>query len=170
MQTDSSHVPWHHPAFWQEANLTFEHLLQLHTVALVECRDIAFRLKEKLASTFPPMDWLCRQTCPDCTDVCCQRAWVWVDFKDLLFLHLAGIAVPEQQLLSRQGERCRYFGAGGCRLDRIQRPFVCTWYLCPSQTRLLVAQPDEKQRLSDTLRGIKALRLQMEDLFVQTIA
>lgn len=167
MQTDTSPVPWHHTVLWREANETLTYLLKRNADALVECRSRALLLEENLVSIFSLMNLLCRQTCPKCTDICCQRAWVWVDFKDLLFLHLTNVAVPEQQLLSSQGDQCRYFGIGGCRLDRIQRPFICTWYLCPSQTDLLYTQPEEKHRLTNTLRCVKDLRRQMEDLFIE---
>ena len=115
------------------------------------------------------MDHLCRRTCPDCTNVCCRRAWVWAEFKDLLFLHLAGIPVPDQQLLDHQGDRCRYKNPDGCRLDRIQRPFVCTWYLCPSQTRFLDHQSAEKHNLSRILEQIKNDRKRMEASYIRAI-
>jgi hypothetical protein len=102
-------------------------------------------------------------------EVCCRRAWVWVDFRDLLFLHLAGIPVPDHQLLSREGNSCRYGGSSGCRLDRIQRPFVCTWYLCPAQTRILRKQPAEMKLITASLQQIKRLRHKMEMSFIRAL-
>jgi len=167
MRNNRAHVPWHYPSLWREANRTTAYLIRKNADALTACRCRAVQLRAKIASTFPLMDWLCRETCPDCVDNCCQRAWVWIDFKDLLYLHLADVPVPAQQMLRRQGDHCRYHVSDGCRLDRSQRPFVCTWYLCPPQKRILDAWPIEKRQLSDMLDGVKALRRQVEDLFVQ---
>ena len=164
-----SAIPWHTPALWQEANTSLKHILQHHGPALDESRRLAHRLKQQLTSTFPLMNRLCRKTCPDCMEVCCRRAWVWADFKDLLFLHLADIPLPERQLVCRQGDHCRYESPDGCQLDRIQRPFVCTWYLCPAQTRILRKQPAEAERLLNTLIQIKRRRRQMEDMIIRTV-
>ena len=169
MNDPFSAIPWHTPALWQEANACLKHILQHNGPALDESRRLAHRLKQQLTSTFPLMNRLCRETCPDCADACCRRAWVWADFRDLLFLHLAGIPVPDQQMLDQQGDHCRYGSPGGCRLDRIQRPFVCTWYLCPIQTRILRKQPAEAERLSNTLQQIKIQRRRMENTFIQAV-
>lgn len=40
------------------------------------------------------MEDLCRRARPDCTDICCRRVWVWVEFRDLLFFHIAGHPGP----------------------------------------------------------------------------
>ncbi len=127
-------------------------------------------MRRRLESIFPLMDRLCRETCPDCINTCCRRAWVWADFKDLLFLHLDGIPVPHRQLLGREVDHCRYESPVGCRLDRLQRPFVCTWYLCPAQTRLLDHQPAEKRNLSRVLEQIKNDRKRMEASYIQAVS
>ncbi len=167
MNDSFSAIPWRTSALWLEANNSLKHILQNTGPALEESRRLAHRLKQQLISTFPLMDRLCRETCFDCADICCRRAWVWADFRDLLFFHLAGIQPPDQQLLSRQGEHCRYGGPMGCRLDRIQRPYVCTWYLCPAQTRRLREEPAQMNAISDSLRRIKGLRQEMETSFIQ---
>jgi len=165
-----SPIPWNSPALWQAASAGLAISLMRNQAAIGAARDHAEQLRHSLEQTFPIMEGLCRQTCPTCTDICCRRAWVWIDFKDLLFLHLAGIPPPEAQLLRRQGDRCRYAGSDGCRLERIQRPFVCTWYVCPDQSRLLAAHLLEKQRLSSLLNQIKKQRGSMEDAFIRAVA
>jgi hypothetical protein len=77
--------------------------------------------------------------------------------------------VPDQQLLDRQGVHCRYGSPDGCRLDRIQRPFVCTWYLCPAQTQRLQKEPVEMKMVSDSLQQIKRLRREMEASFIRAV-
>jgi hypothetical protein len=162
-------VPWNTIASWQEANSSLSTSLKRNRSGLTDCRRHAGHLRHLLEGLFPLMEDLCRQACPDCADICCQRAWVWVDFKDLLFMHLAEIALPPQQLLGKQGDRCRYVGHAGCSLDRLQRPFICTWYLCPAQSRLLDRQPAGKQHLSQTLEQIKDHRKRIEASYIQAV-
>jgi len=165
-----SSIPWNTPALWHAANASLAISLAGCGAANGAARDHAAQLRHLLEQTFPIMENLCRETCPACTDVCCQRAWVWVDFKDLLFLHLAGIDPPERQLLDRQGDHCRYAGPKGCRLERIQRPFVCTWYVCPAQSRILDRQPTEKNNLARILEQIKTRRKRMEASYIQAVS
>ena len=167
MPAHRTHVPWSQPGTWHEANAALMHLMRHNHLALDVCRMLANRLKADLTAIFPLMERLCRQTCTSCADICCRRAWVWIDFRDLLFLHLAEVAVPGRQLLGATGKPCRYIAAGGCRLARIQRPFVCTWYLCPAQTRFLDRRPDEKRWLFDAVRRIKDRRRDMEERYIQ---
>ncbi|WP_319522008.1 hypothetical protein [uncultured Desulfosarcina sp.] len=169
MLDNESFVPWNTIGRWQEANACLAKTIGNHAPALADCRRQARQTRRLLDSLFPLMEDLCRRTCPACTDICCQRAWVWADFRDLLFFHLDGISVPERQLVSRQGDHCRYAGPAGCRLDRLQRPFVCTWYICPAQTRLLDNRPKEKRHLTSALEQIKALRKQMESAFIRVV-
>ena len=169
MDDQISTIPWNTPALWQEANASLSHSLAHHRHRLDRCVRLAKRLRGQLMSIFPLMDSLCHHTCPDCTDICCRHAWVWADFRDLLFLHLAGIPVPDRQLLSRRGEHCRYASSQGCELNRLQRPFVCTWYICPTQTRILRAQRLEQARLTAVLQQIKAERRLMEGQFIQAV-
>lgn len=172
MQKIDIGIPWRTPATWHEANTSLAHALAHNSHRLPDTFRLARSLRRRLTALFPVMDALCARTCPDCADICCDRAWVWADFKDLLFLHLADIPRPREQLRSRRGERCRYGTPQGCRLTRLQRPFVCTWYVCPAQTQVLDRQPAVKTELTTALAAIKRDRRQMEaafirDLFVQ---
>jgi hypothetical protein len=170
MNSHFSSVPWTTPAQWQEANASLADAIQTQGPALAgSCRQ-AWQARRLLESIFPHMDVLCRQTCPACTDICCQRAWVWADFRDLLFCHLAGVDPPGRQLLSRTGDHCRYGGPEGCRLDRIRRPFVCTWYLCPAQMQRLRETPAEMQIISESLQQIKSCRKKMETSFIRAVS
>ncbi|BBO69323.1 hypothetical protein DSCA_32530 [Desulfosarcina alkanivorans] len=170
MTAPLSAIPWNTPALWCEANASLADALRTHWSALAGNHRQARQARRLLESIFPRMDILCEQACPACTDVCCQRAWVWADFRDLLFFHLAGIPPPERQLLSQPGDHCRYAGPDGCRLERLQRPFVCTWYLCPAQMRHLRQTPAEMKKVSESLQLIKRLRREMEASFIEAVA
>lgn len=169
MENSLSAIPWNTIGLWREANTFLARTISNDDSALADCRRQARQARRLLESLFPLMDALCRRTCPDCTNICCRRAWVWVDFRDLLFFHLAGIPVPDRQLVSERGDHCRYAGSAGCRLDRLQRPFVCTWYICPAQTRLLDNRSKEKRGLSSALEQIKNLRKKMESAFIRVV-
>ena len=169
MKNSLSAIPWNTIGRWREANACLARTIDNHEPALADCRRQARQTRRRIESLFPLMEDLCRRTCPACTDICCRRAWVWADFRDLLFFHLAGIPVPEQQLVSRQGDHCRHAGPTGCRLDRLQRPFVCTWYICPAQTRLLDDRAEEKRHLTSALEQIKTLRKHMEESFIRVV-
>ena len=76
-------------------------------------------------------------TCPTCSDPCCRRAWVFFDRTDLFFLHLRGLEVPDSQTFGPTGRVCRFLTDRGCRLPRINRPWLCNWYICPDQIALM---------------------------------
>jgi len=170
MDSHLASAPWNTPVLWQDANTCLAYTMRKKRSVLAESRRQAHQIRNRLELIFPLMDRLCRSTCPDCADICCRRAWVWVDFKDLLFLHLADIQVPGQQLLDQQKSRCRYRIPNGCRLDRLQRPFACTWYLCPVQTQWLRKQPAKMKRISASLQQIKRLRREMEASFIRAVS
>lgn len=159
-------IAYHTPALWREANASIAGCIQHHRQRMEYAKTLARQAQKHLQALFPLMDDLCRITCPKCRDVCCRHACVWIDFKDLLFLHLTGVAIPEGQLLSHREQRCRYGTPQGCCLQRIQRPFICTWYLCPAQTGHLRKTPQALQHVQHTLQTLKQLRAQMEDAFI----
>ena len=169
MDSHLSPVPWNTRDLWKEANSCLAHSIWQNQPALADAYRHAHQIRRHLELIFPMMDRLCRKTCPYCADICCRRSWVWADVKDLIFLHLAGIPVPGQQLLSRKGDRCRYGNPDGCRLDRIQRPFVCTWYLCPAQTQRLRKVPADMKMISDSLQQLKRLRREMETSYIRAV-
>ena len=169
MDNPLSTVPWNTPALWQAANAALSASLQRNWLSMTDLIREAHTIRRHYEALFPIMDNLCHRTCPACTENCCRRAWVWADFKDLLFMHLADIAVPPQQLLRNQGDRCRYAGSAGCQLDRLQRPFICTWYLCPAQSQRLDRQPTAKRKLACILDQIKKDRKRMEAAYIQAI-
>ena len=168
METDWTDIPWNRPYLWREANASLNQVISGNEHRLGESCALAAQIRAGLDAIFPLMDQLCQATCPGCTDICCQRAWVWFDYRDLLFLHLADLGIPPGQLLHRRGQTCRYSTLKGCRLARLQRPFVCTWYVCPDQARRLAGEPGgKKQVLEQALLRIKTLRRRMESVFIR---
>ncbi len=161
------HTPWSSPGDWLEANQSLHHLIRLHRTELEKARSLAQHIATRLASLFPLIDELCRVTCPFCPDPCCLVAKVYFDFPDLLFFHLTGQPIPEDQLRHSCQEICRFLGPRGCTLSRMVRPWSCTRYMCPPQmTVLRKRDPGTQVFFNDTVQAIKQLRREMESEFI----
>jgi hypothetical protein len=163
--------PWNSIASWQEANQSLHFLIKRNLTELDRAITLAYKVEIRLTSIFSILDDLCIVTCPWCPDPCCLTAKVWIDFKDLLFLHLGGHQVPPAQLLSDLKKVCRFWSLKGCVLPRMSRPWVCTWYLCPTQKANLCQKAchtqDEFNRL---IQAVKVCRTEMEAEFVRVVS
>lgn len=156
---------------WKTANRNLEYLIRRHGPNMNRAVVLARDIQVGLESIFLLLDDLCAVTCPWCPDPCCLTATVWIDFKDLLFLHLNGHEIPPAQLLANFKETCRYWGPRGCMLPRITRPWVCTWYLCPTQKANLRQKPKSVQdRFSRAVQVIKTGRKEMESEFIRIVS
>ena len=156
---------------WETVNRNLEYLIRLHYPKMDRAIDLAREVQIRLESIFSLLDDLCAVTCPWCPDHCCLVAKVWIDFKDLLFLHLNGHQVPPAQLLSDLKETCRYWSPKGCMLPRIARPWVCTWYLCPTHKASLRQKPKSVQdKFSRAVQAIKTGRKEMESEFIRIVS
>ena len=149
----------------------FDYLIRLHRPELHFARALAGEIRVRLESMFPFMDELCLRTCPWCPEPCCLVAKVWIDFPDLLFMHLTNQHIPSAQLLEDLKKTCRYTGPRGCRLPRISRPWLCSWYLCPPQKAILERDTRlMKDSLSYAVRAIRIRRKEMEGEFIRVVA
>jgi hypothetical protein len=109
----------------------------------------------------------CELTCPTCEDPCCDGREVFYNRTDLLLLTLgASRQFPPGQTRERPNEPCRYLDQNGCRLSRMVRPYVCVWFLCDAQMKLLRDEPALFQRNFVRVLGeIRRLRLGLETLY-----
>jgi len=163
--------PWGSKVKWQIVNRDLDYLIYRHYDALKDAVMLARDLQVRMVSIFSLLDDLCRVTCPWCPDPCCLAARAWIDFKDLLFLHLAGHPVPPEQLLSDFKESCRYWSPRGCMLPRISRPWVCTWHLCPTQkVNLRRKAPSVQEKMRHAVQRITAGRKVMETEFIRIVS
>jgi len=161
---------WGSIAKWKIVNRDLGYLIHRHDDELKIAMNLARDLEARLALIFPILDDLCSVTCPWCPAPCCLTAEVWIDFKDLLFLHLGGHTIPDKQLRSNSNKVCYCWSPKGCALPRISRPWICTWYLCPTQQANLRQKArhtqDEFNRL---VQAVKTCRTEMEDEFIRTV-
>ncbi len=163
--------PWGSKATWQILNRDLDYLICRHHDGLKGAVTMARNMRALLGSIFSILDELCSATCPWCPDPCCLSADVWMDFKDLLFLHLGGEPTPEKQLRSNSKMVCRYWKPKGCGLARMSRPWICTWYLCPAQKAILGRKSRRvRNKFSRQIQDVKDCRRKMEDEFVRVVS
>lgn len=162
---------WGSDDVWREANDTVSYLLRRHSNGLKRTVAYARAVREELSAVFTCLDNLCLRSCPWCPEPCCLSAKIWFDFKDLLFLHLTASPIPPAPLLVELTGVCWYFGPKGCLLDRISRPWICIWYLCPTQLAILRRQGrSDIQTIDRAFLAIKAGRAKMESEFIHLIS
>jgi hypothetical protein len=162
--------PWGSTPAWREANFSIDFHIKRYYFHLKPVIQIARDTRIRLESIFPSLDDICKMTCPRCPDACCLSASPWYDWRDLIFLQLSQLSIPPTQTISGFKETCCYLSHRGCTLPRITRPWICTWYLCPTQTANLKHKCVEQwQALSRVLREIKALRKKLENEFIRVI-
>ena len=168
--TDQLMLPWATAALWREANDAVACMLRCGDAGIAAAQRTAYQIRGAIDRLDHPMAALCRMTCPSCHDPCCVRATVWYDLKDLIFLHLCDETIPPGQPMTARGKRCRFMVSGGCSLPRRQRPFICTWYLCPEQKALTGRIPGtEAIEIGGTLDLIKNARRRLEDRLIASL-
>ena len=162
--------PWSSVSDWKAANNSIGfHRCRFHQ-DLKPAIQIARLIYDRLESITDPLDVLGRITCSHCPEICCLSASPWYDLRDLVYLHLNQLPIPLSQTISGIGETCCYISHRGCRLPRNIRPWICTWYLCPSQTASARKnKTGPRQPLSRAFEEIKALRKDLEDEFIRVI-
>ena len=168
--TSGSFPPWAARDEWQAANAAMATAIgrRPHRFALL--RDLAEQIRCRVDLLDPMLDALCADTCSGCTDKCCVKATLWYDFKDLLGFHLGMAPVPAFQLSPESERPCRFLEPSGCVLPRIERPFICTWYICAAQKRLLGGWlPSSRQFIENSLMALKDGRNKLEKKFIQEV-
>lgn len=163
-------LPWPTPQLWREANEAIAHTIRRRKGDLQALVDQSTKIRECVNALDTHMVYLCGHTCVQCQQICCRHARVYYDFKDLLCLHLGQGPLPIRQTMGKSHQTCCYLSADGCRLPRAERPFICTWYLCPDQ-RACLEQMASSVRIfvSNSLIALKRARYQLETDYIQTM-
>jgi len=168
---------WDSPGEWQEAQLSLAFQMKRHFGQALpddqggDMKALADAIAGKIKGIDGVLDRLCDRTCPECKDPCCKRAVVRYDLRDLIFLHLVQNGLPLGQPAPRAGEPCFCLGEKGCMVDRLMRPFMCTWYLCPGQMAVVRTEKSWREYgLAERLREIQNDRKELERLFLKRVA
>jgi hypothetical protein len=175
MADSTTFIPWQDGKEWQALTLFFDTIKKVNHVAFEPLYQRAEAIRKLFKTLSQPMDDLCAVTCINCRDICCKKATIWFDFKDLLYLYFAFGRLPGSQIFktgdSTDHRQCCNFSTTGCLLSRLERPFVCTWYLCPDQKKVLMSGDDVKGEVfMATINRIKGLRTEMESQFCRLSA
>ena len=160
--------PWGEKQAWDTACRAVRHLRQRHSWRGTRTADLALAVRGHLRTLEGVMEHLCDNTCRFCPSPCCLSAKPFFDLTDLLVMVFNDIPLPPYQTLQRQQSVCRYAGPKGCRLERNQRPWICTWYLCPDQKSRLAQESDIPQKtVSSLLPAIGQMRREVEKTFIR---
>lgn len=159
--------PWGDPRDWRQVNGWLRYWIERRRSRMQPALDAARGTAGTFRELFVALDTLCAATCRHCPEPCCLTAHPWYDFADLLLLNLLAESIPLRQILVTADRPCPHFGRRGCRLPRRQRPFICTWYLCPTQRR---RGPQARlNSLAAAIESVKTQRRRMETAWVQAV-
>lgn len=148
---------------WRESNCALKRLLNTHRSVLNKAAVMADGIRCEISRLAASMEALRRRTCRFCPEPCCIANTVWIDFRDLLMLHLLDEPIPAQQAATEPGEACPFLDGHGCRLPWRMRPWMCLKYICPTQLTILKkdGRPDPAA-LYGNIDKIANQRLEME--------
>ena len=134
-------------------------------------QQIAVSIKKLLLELNPVMDFLCKYTCFRCENVCCDAQHVFYNEVDLFFFVGLGVSLPPFQTRANGFQiRCSYWVRNfGCLLERIFRPYVCTWFICERQLEILNETFNNRQKnyLEQLFCTIRRARLLLCSVFAE---
>ncbi len=150
-------IPWASEELWTQVVLSMSKTISALGSEATNLKSMAKQIVLAYAEIDSTLEWACLTSCPTCADVCCGRATVWYDLKDLLTIFLSTEMLPNNQIYRRPDTSCCNLTPSGCRLQRYERPFICTWYICPDQKVVIEGLPDctDKTSLFRALDEIK---------------
>lgn len=153
-------IPWQDERSWQELQLAISVMCSDLGEKDVRIREIAGQIRYGYQQLDNPMNLLCGSSCINCREICCQRATLWYDLPDLLFIYLISAKLPPKQISRVADGACCNLGSTGCVLPRWQRPFICSWYLCGAQQLELRSVP-EGDHLKEQIGHLRESRKQL---------
>ena len=155
---------------WQQSNCALARLLAIHHRSLGRAIDVAIEIRRGIDELTPLMAALCLRTCRFCPEPCCIGNTVWIDFRDLLFLHLLEEPIPPCQAASEPKDACPFLSHHGCRLPPRIRPWMCIRYICPTQRAILYqAGRPATAALLGRIEQIEKKRVRMEAEVIRRI-
>ena len=161
-------IPWTDEEAWTQVELAIR-----RTVASMGGEAaILQRYSRQIIKAYAELDMVlenvCLLSCLKCTDVCCTKATVWYDLKDLLSIYLNTGTIPDRQIFRTADHSYCNLTSSGCRLKRSDRPFICTWYICPDQKKVIDGYSDGEKgvMLCRTINKLKAARNKLEKVYI----
>lgn len=164
-------IPWTSEEDWAHVVFSMSKAIAAMGSKADAIRTLSQQIVQGYADIEMVLDRVCLTSCSTCTDVCCARATVWYDLKDLLTIYLDTGAFPDKQINRRPDQSCSNLSPLGCRLIRSGRPFICTWYICPVQKSVFdkVIENDKELAVIGVINGIKTARNELEQLYIKAV-
>ena len=168
-------IPWASEDTWGQAVLSISKIISVMSAnsslraEAAAMQALVQQIVQRYAEIETVLDRVCIASCPTCTDVCCSRATVWYDLKDLLVIYLKTGALPKTQIYRLPDNSCCNLTPSGCRLPRSDRPFICTWYICPDQNKVLkeLSGGDEGIDIFRAINAVKKARKDLEQAYIE---
>jgi hypothetical protein len=166
MEQKKTAIPWLSEEDWGKVGLSIAGTAQAMGSEAAYLRTLARQIIQSYAEIETVLERLCLRSCPCCTEVCCTRATVWYDFRDLLVIYFSTGALPDRQIYRKDDCTCCKLTSLGCSVNRAFRPFLCTWYICPGQKQILHRLADKQETtLSGVINEIKSARKELEKAY-----
>ncbi len=161
---------WKNPEVFRQVQQGLDLVLSRRKGQLQALFSLTFAIQGLILDLDKDLEGVCSKTCPWCPEPCCLLAEVCYDFRDLLFLHCQQQALPLAQPGAWQNQACSLLGSQGCRLPRTLRPFLCTWYICPWQMKILRSCGSSRlQELPARLQLLQEKRKKLEAEFLRLV-
>ncbi|MCP4022004.1 MAG: hypothetical protein GY729_09200 [Desulfobacteraceae bacterium] len=165
--SSKQNIPWSDNSQWQEVKVSLDQFKKAHVPGINKLKKTAKKIEKKFNEISDPIEKMCRTTCVCCEDICCKKATIFFDLKDLFYLYFGNNEFPLSQVTRKTNGDCCHISKSGCRLKRSCRPFICTWYFCPEQALYMKEHaPQLHFFLMEKLNQIKALRNELETAFI----
>jgi hypothetical protein len=164
-------TPWVSEEDWAQVVFSVSKAIEAIGVKADTMRTISQQIVKAYADIATVLDTVCLTSCPACSEVCCARATVWYDLKDLLTIYLNTDAFPAKQICRLPDHSCCNLTPSGCRLIRSDRPFICTWYICPDQKIVFDEHLNNGEGLGvlRVINDIKKARKELEHLYISAV-
>lgn len=165
-------IPWAAKEVWGQVVLSLEKTIAAMGQETAGIRRQAEQICQGYGELDTVLERVCLESCPTCTDVCCTRATVWYDLPDLLVIYLNTGTLPKRQIYRHPDHSCCNLTPAGCRLSRSDRPFICTWYICPDQQKILrrmTSRSGKELTVFHTISAIKTARKELQQVYINTL-
>ncbi len=109
-----------------------------------------------------------QKTCPYCGTVCCAQKHGLPEFGDVAAFLSLGHTPPYYDLHLPLSGACQFMGPRGCTIERIIRPYRCTWYFCdPLLTQIEIGPTAHYNQFIKLVQQLADARGQMLTLFYE---
>ncbi len=152
---------------WLRLEMLFSQVVTQGTTS-EKLRRIALNISTEFVAIEEDLNELCTQSCTQCSEICCMRATVWYDLKDLLFIYLNTGMFPSSQISRDINGACSQLASSGCTVHRAARPFICTWYICASQKEHIKSHraAPSLRSVEQIIKRIQSRRKELQDIFL----